>query len=174
MGEKILKVCDLHLEKSKDILLGNISKYKQVSKWTTDVSDLVNDVFSGSSLSLVDLNERILISVAKYLGFQRPTMRASEIDNSNEWDVSASDWAPLISSTLNFSDYLNPEGGRKFLKTDAFNSRNVNLSYHSYDGNRMPALFGEKTLPDLSILNHLLQFEPEEVREQLSIYTISS
>ncbi len=174
VGEKIFKVHNLNLQQSKNILLGNISKHKIVSKRATDVSDLVNDVFSGSRLSLVDINERILLSVANYLGFHRPTMRASAINNSDEWDVSATDWAPLISSKLNFSNYLNPEGGRSFLKDEAFNQRNVNLFYHRYNGNRLPTLFGEKNLPDLSILNHLLLFEPEEVREQLGIYSIDS
>jgi hypothetical protein len=174
VGKKLFEVQPVNLARSRDHLLGNISKFRQGSSRTNLVCELVSEIFSNLSMSLVDLNEKLLISIAKYLGFETPTTRASAIAGSEKWNVSASEWAPLISSNLNFSNYLNPVGGRNFLQPDAFKVKDVNLFFHEFKGKLLPATFGEKNLSDVSILNHLLNFDSDEIHEQLKIYSISS
>jgi hypothetical protein len=171
------RVHEIQLEnpsQTRDVLLANIQKHKKVSKQTNDVANLVADIFDSTGNSLVDLNEQILLKVAKYIGFERKTVRASSIAGSENWAVSASEWAPLISASRGMENYLNPSGGRSFLKNAAFEEFKVNLFFHEYEGAKIPSHFANKVIPDLSIINHLLRWEAVEVREQLTRYSISS
>lgn len=163
-----------NLRQTREVLLANIYKYKKISKQTDDVAYLIADIFDSSGTSLVSLNEQILLKVAKYIGFERKTVRASSIAGSESWDVGASVWAPLICSSRSMENYLNPSGGRTFLRKDAFEKYEVNLFFHDYEGTKISSFFKNKSIPDLSIINHLLRWDAREVMEQLTRYSISS
>src|SRR5689334_22936805 len=81
-------------------LLGKLSHYRKSAPFHSQVVRVIEQIFSASTNSLVDLNVRALDSVCRYLGVGFDYARASELNLHLPEIDHPGGWAPAISHCL--------------------------------------------------------------------------
>jgi hypothetical protein len=151
-------------------LLGKVSHYRKSAPFHGAVVRVIEEIFSTSTDSLVELNVRALDSVCRYLGVRFDYARASELDlHLSEIDHPGG-WAPAISRLLGATEYINPISGRSIFRQEDFDAARVELKFLSFRNFVYPT--GPYQFQEgLSILDVMMWNEPGVIREAIASHS---
>lgn len=110
-------------------LLGKLSHYRKKAPFYRSVEQLIEEIFSVGTDSLVELNVRALDLVCRYLGIRFDYARASELQLGLPDIDYPGGWAPAISHRLGATEYINPISGRSIFRQADFDAAGVALKF---------------------------------------------
>jgi len=123
----------LDIDKTKQSIIGKISHYKRHAPYFYKVNEIVSNTFDNTEDgSLVSLNINALQAVCDYLGIPFHYRKATELGISYPDSMAPGDWAPLISSEIGASEYVNPSGGKAIFDKSVFEKKHVDLSFAEF------------------------------------------
>jgi len=162
MQARILSFADL-----APTLLGKLSHYRKRAPFHGQVEQLIAQILSTPTDSLVALNLRALDAVCRYLGIRFDYALASELDLALPAIDHPGGWAPAISCSLGATEYINPIGGRAIFRNADFDAVGVALKFldfRSFVYPTAPYKFEE----GLSILDVMMWNEPAVIRDAIA------
>ena len=111
-----------------------------------------------------------LQTVCDYLGITTRFVLSSSIDKTGLNHFM--DKVERLGKTIGITDFINPIGGKEIYDKTEWERRGLTLSFlHRRDSIRYQQ-FGEKFVPDLSIIDMLMFCSVEEIRQMLNEYDL--
>lgn len=164
----------LDIEKAKQSILGKISHYKKHAPYFHKVNEIIKNSFDRTkNNSLVSLNISTLTSVCEYLEIPFHYRIASELDIAYPEHMGAGDWAPLISSEIGASEYVNPAGGKAIFDKSVFEQKQIALYFADFSEYQYETGPYEYQ-PHLSVLDVMMWNSPETIlsktRESIKLH----
>jgi hypothetical protein len=157
----------LDIEKAKQSIIGKLSHYKKHAPYFYKVNEILRNAFDATQDdSLVSLNINGLKLVCEYLGIPFEYRKATELDISYPDDMGPGDWAPLISSKIGASEYVNPAGGKAIFDRAVFDKKGVELYFSEfceYEYDTGPYEYQ----PHLSVLDVMMWNSAEDIHHQI-------
>ena len=151
-------------------LLGKLSHYRKKAPFHRSVEQLIEEVFSVGTDSLVELNVRALDLVCRYLDIRFDYARASELDLGLPQIDYPGGWAPAISHRLGATEYVNPIIGRSIFRQADFDAAGVVLKF--LDFRNFVYATGPYEFEDgLSILDVMMWNEPAAIRDAIASHS---
>jgi len=151
-------------------LFGKLSHYKKKAPFYRSVEQLIEEIFSVGTDSLVQLNVRALDLVCRYLGIRFEHARASELDlGLPEFDYPGG-WAPAISHRLGATEYINPISGRSIFRQADFEAAGVALKFLDFRNFVYPTDSYEFE-EGLSIVDVMMWNEPAVIRGAIASHS---
>ena len=151
-------------------LLGKLSHYRKKAPFHDSVEQLIAEIFSVPTDSLVALNVRALESVCRYLEIRFDHARASELDLALPEIEHPGGWAPAISAHLGATEYINPIGGRSIFTQADFDAAGVALKFLDFSS-FVYATGSYQFEEGLSILDVMMWNEPAAIREAIATHS---
>lgn len=169
---KIKDICINTNESYKEKILAQIwSSYKKRAKYFQPVYQLIEDVLSYETDSLVQLNVYSMKKVAGYLEIPFNYEVFSQMSVEIEEVHDAGEWALNISKALNADTYINPPGGVNLFDPQKFKKAGIQLEFlkvhlRPYEQKKRQFIEG------LSIIDVMMFNSPEKVNQMLDDYEI--
>ena len=153
----------------KNRITGQLTGYKRLKAPYYDVVlELIENAFVNQKDSLVELNISLIQAITSYLGVNYVFERASCMNLSNIRAEKAGDWALLISSELNASEYINPYSGFEIFDEAAFKKNGINLRFLVPNLSEYPQAKGRPFTKGLSIIDVLMFNSKSEIVDMLT------
>lgn len=135
-------------------LLGRLGPYR-VAPHHAAVMAVLEEALDDDLRTLVDVDEALLVAVARRLGIETPVERLSDLGLDLPDGPGPGEWALFIADALGADEYRNPSGGRHLFDPDRFARLGIELSFHvhadlTYDPSPFPFV------PDLSVVDPLM------------------
>lgn len=159
-------------EDYKKRILAQLEHYKKKAPFYDIVIDLMSEILSLKTTSIVDLNINALKILCEYIDlpfyFSIFSNFSDRIPNINNPD----DWALEIAKLLNASTYYNPPRGIDFFNRDKFKEAGIELGFleimlDKYDQRR------ENFKPALSIVDVMMFNSSNDIKLMLDNYIIT-
>ena len=131
---------------------------------------VIEEIFSASTESLVELNVRALDSVCHYLGVRFDYARASALDLHLPEIDHPGGWAPAISRCLGATEYINPINDRSIFRQADFDAAGVALKFLDFR-NFVYATGSYQFEEGLSILDVMMWNEPAVIRDAIASHS---
>jgi len=148
-------------------LRGKLSHYRHKAPFYAAVEDIVEDVMSVPTDSLVTLNVRALDVVCRYLGIRFDYVLASELHLPLPVIETPGGWAPAISQRLGATEYINPIGGRSLFQRPDFAAADISLKLLDFTNPVYPT-GPYHFVEGLSILDVMMWNGPAAVRDAIA------
>ncbi len=161
----------LNIEKAKQSIIGKISHYKKHAPYFSNVNEIVKNAFDRTEDgSLVSLNINALKLVCDYLGISFHHRRATELEITYPADLGPGEWAPLISSGIGASEYVNPAGGKAIFDKSVFEEKGVKLYFSEFSEFKYDTGPYEYQ-PHLSVLDVMMWNSAEKIHDEICTKT---
>lgn len=150
----------------KQHILGQLAHYEKTAPHASETIDLVKDILAKDETSVSRLNVHILASCAKLLNMNFQYRFCSEL--AIELDTNCSPEERILELCEYFSadEYVNLPGGVDLYHPEAFESRNIKLTFRQFPPFAYPT--GPYDFePNLSIIDVLMWNRPEDVKRYL-------
>lgn len=115
----------------------------------TDYFPTLEEILS-RDLGFCDLNEALILQLAKWLGISCNIQRSSEVGVSSGGGQRLVDLVEAVNGNV----YLSGSGGAKYQQTSMFNDKSISLQYTNFVSPVYPQMWGE-FIPNLSVLDIL-------------------
>ena len=167
---KIKDVLISNNENYRDKILSQLwASYKKRARYFKEVYELVDEVLSYQTNSLVDLNVFGLKKVTHFLEipfdyeiFSQMNLLIDEVSNAGEWALN-------ISKAMRATEYINPPGGMNLFDKDKFRKSGIKLSFlnqnlRSYNQKKINFIEG------LSIIDVMMFNSKDDINKMLNDY----
>lgn len=130
------------------------------AKYFKQYEGLFKDVYEKKWKYLFDLNFETLKKIIGALGIK------IEIIKSSELHVSGTSTQRLVDicKAVGADAYVSGSGGRNYMDESLFSQNNVKLMYQNYASKPYPQRLSASFMPDLSIIDMLVNVGPESMR----------
>lgn len=159
----------------KSQLIRSLDYYKLVkAPYYKDVMDFLTETFKFESERLSPVLVHLLQSTCTFIGIPFRYSVLSEMNLNLEENVNGpGEWALEISKAMNADTYINSPGGKAFHNYQQFKQAGIELLFIEpgitpYDQKRNPFE------PSLSILDVMMFNSPEQIREMLKNFSLST
>ena len=118
-----------NVENWKAKILAQLCIYKKIAPNYSEISKLINNIFSREFHSISEFNFFALKKVCKYLEIKTPISVFSTMNLNIDEVKNADDWALNITKALNAEEYLNPIGGKNIFSIEKYKKNNIQLNF---------------------------------------------
>lgn len=127
------------------------------AKFFEKYSEYFEKVYSKKWDLLFDLDFETVKKIMEWLEIKIPVIRESELK------VQGSGTERLVNAckAIGADTYISGRGGRNYMDETLFEKNNLKLEYQSYTPKPYQQRFGEKFVPDLSIIDGLFNLGPD-------------
>ena len=154
-------------------ILSQIEHYKKKAPYYYHAVDLLKNIFSEKYSTIVELNNASLHSVCDYLSIKKDIRIFSEMGLSIDPVLESDEWALNISKAMNVGEYWNPPGGKSIFNREKYDKANITLKFQEILLEKYPQKTNTTFEPGLSILDVIMNNNPETINLMLDNYTIS-
>ncbi|MZR64149.1 WbqC family protein [Alcanivorax sp. DP30] len=134
------------------------------------VFPMINEILEHPGRSIADLCMHSFKVVFSYLGIEKEMLKTSDLEY--ERSLSAQDRILALCEKFGADTYINVPGGRKLYLKQDFEDRGVDLQFIGPEGVSY-AQRGEEFVPDLSMIDILMNCSADETVDLLKRYTLS-
>ncbi len=113
----------------KKKIFAQLTHYKKKAPFYDNVIDLLKDIFSLDTDSIVELDKYALIKTCEYLGINTPISVFSEMDLKIDEPNAPDEWALNISLAMKADKYINPPGGKEFFDKSKYDKNGIELDF---------------------------------------------
>jgi len=152
-------------------ILGKLTYYKRIAPYYDKIIELVQDVLSLNTESIVTLNIYSLKKVCEYLDISFNYEVFSEMNLDIGSIQEPGDWALEISKVLRAKEYVNPPGAMDIFDKQKFRRAGVGLKFLKVELGEYNQKRGEFE-PGLSIIDVMMFNGPEVISKFLDNYSI--
>ncbi len=128
------------------------------AKYFEEVMLIMKDILYVDFEFLVDLNIYSTKMILKYFGYEKPTLRSSNIEGKPEDRM---DRIIFITKYMNGSTFLSGDGAKCYLDVEYFRNQGVNVEFQNYECKEYPQLWGNEFVPYMSILDYMMNIGNE-------------
>ena len=152
-------------------IIAQLDHYKKKARYYRQVMDLLNEVFSLKTNSIVKLDAFALEKIFEYLDLTFNYSIFSEMDMKIKEPQAPDEWALNISKAMGADEYINLPGGKKIFNENKYKKEDIELHFmklnlREYNQKR-------KTFePGLSIIDVMMFNSPETIRDMLDDYKL--
>jgi len=153
-------------EKWKTKIEAQLAHYKRIAPYYQEVKDLVEEILSIQTDSILELNIRSLERVCQELEISFHYTLASQLDIDTSQIREPDDWPLQIALMLGADEYINPPGGISFYNKEKFDRHQIQLKFlkvHLQPYQQNGAAFE----PGLSIIDVMMFNSVEKIHEML-------
>ena len=164
--DKGLLIRDININndgKWQNKILSQLDVYKKLkAPFYNEVKQVVEEIFSKESGTLLDLSIQSTQAICDYIGIEFNYEIASKMDLDISNIVQPGDWALEISKYKKASEYINPPGGFDIFDEKKFLENNIKLSFLKSALSVYRQSWRKNFNPGLSILDLIMFNSPEE------------
>ncbi len=153
--KKFMKIIDSSYKKAPNFLL---------------IKSIIEKILNLKTKYISELAIESVKAISNYLGIDK-TFEQSSQKYYGSIDLSGSDRLVDICKKNNANHYINPIGGKELYKKEVFFEKKIELSF-LYSNNIVYKQFGNKFIPNLSIIDVLMFNSIKDIREILQNYTL--
>ena len=154
----------------QDTIFQQLSYYRKAPNYAF-VLDFVQDCLASDTVSLSELNTRILKKVCALLEIDtKITVLSERFPLLNEMSA-ADDWGIAVSNALNGTTYINAIGGMDFYDQQKYHAAGLGIQFIKTELKPYQQ-FHNDFVPGLSILDVLMFNDPEQVKQMLEIHEL--
>jgi len=148
-------------------MFAQLDHYKKKAKYYSQVKELLGEVFSFKTDSIVKLDAFALEKIFEYLGINFNYSIFSEMNLKIEEPRAPDEWALNISKAMGANEYINLPGGENFFDRNKYEKEGIKLNFlklnlPEYNQKRKPFE------PGLSIIDVMIFNSPETIRDMLN------
>lgn len=157
--------------KWKEKILAQLVHYKFKANYYKDVIELLNEIFSYVTDSIVDFDVFALKMVCEYLNINFNYSIFSEMNLKIDSPQEPDEWALNISKALDFKEYINPPNGEIFFNREKYKISGIELKFlkinlKEYNQKRISFENG------LSIIDVMMFNSKEEINSMLNNFEL--
>lgn len=164
---------DIRIDNTKDwksTIFRQLEHYKKKSPYYKETIEVLQDAFNIETDSIVILNQHVLQTICKYLGFEREMPIFSDMNVRIESPTAPDEWALNICKALgNVKEYWNPIGGIDFFDKSKYDDANIELLFQGVNITPYVQKRGYFE-PGLSIIDVMMFNSPKEINDMLDNY----
>ncbi len=165
-GTLISKILINNEEKWRDEIIGKLTFYKKLNaKFYPETINLLDNIFSNTSTTFLDLIISTTESICKYLDLPFEYEIASKIKFDRDIIEGPGDWALSICQSLNAKNYLNPYSGYNIFDEEKYKKNSIDIKFIKSNLTPYNQSYKGDFVPGLSILDLLMFKSKEEIKK---------
>jgi hypothetical protein len=156
----------------KKKILAQLVHYKKRAPFYSETVSLLNRVFQYDTDSISVFNERALIEVCHYLGFNFNIKNFKDLNIDIERPTMPDEWALNICKAMEGVErYINPIGGLSFFDKRKYEENHIKISFQNFNLS-VYSQKGNAFEPGLSIIDVLMFNNVSEINKMLDSYEL--
>tara|TARA_B100000700_G_C15055362_1_gene862520 strand:+ start:67 stop:756 length:690 start_codon:yes stop_codon:yes gene_type:complete len=163
-------ICDTSYAKHSKKALNTIQQSYSKAPFFRSVFPIVQEILESDERSIATMCKKSLEDIFTYLEISKEVHKTSEIDYDRSG--SAVDRIITLCGEFNADSYINSAGGRKLYHRSQFESRGLSLRFLEPISFKYPQR-SKVFVPNLSIIDMLMNCSPHEVKEYLTYYELN-
>jgi len=154
-------------------ILGQMEHYRKTAPHAERISHFVKDCLFNQETFISQLNVQILVRCSQLLNLNFKYQFCSGLDIELEKERTAEERILDLCEYLDAKEYVNLPGGVDLYNPEAFESRNIKLTFRNHPSFTYSTAQYEFE-PNLSIIDVLMWNEPEDIKKYLDHYKDNS
>jgi hypothetical protein len=163
------KINEIHVVDDREKLISKINQAYKKAPFYNEIYPFIEDVLNYDSDNLAEFLSNIILKLTGFLGINARILISSSIEKDKNLKGQAK--VIDICKKLNASNYINSIGGMQLYNSNDFDNEGLNLKFlktNDFTYNQ----FVNEFVPNLSILDFLMNKGVEEVKLKLKEYTL--
>ena len=159
-------------EKWQEKIKAQLVHYKRRAPYYNETMNIINEILSYETDSIVKMNLYSLKRVCNYLGINANILIFSDMNLKIEKPCADDEWALNIGKAIeNVKEYWNPTGGAAFFDKSKYDEAGIDLKFEGVNLNFYSQRRGpENFVPGLSIVDVMMFNPPEKINSMLDDY----
>jgi hypothetical protein len=173
-GSNFTSICERVFSESFEYNINKFTKTLQFAYGKApnydQIMSLIYQIFGSGNLNLVDVIEKSIILICKYLDIDTKIFRASELKDNGS-NLKSVERVIYLIKAFNANEYINPIGGKSLYKGEDFHKEGIQL-YFIDTTFRPYKQFSKEFIPGMSIIDVMMLNSKSEIKEMLNDYKL--